>query len=87
MGEAQQQKATKQERLELYLQEQMEKDTVNVESEDVPALTTEAIHDHGTSFGKVLNDGGSDASSDSEDEDKDKQQTVQLNVDAVKLFL
>ena len=82
-----QQEATKQERLELYLQQQMEKPTINLESEETPALATETIDDHWTSFGKDLNDGGSDASSDSEDEDKDKQQTVQLNIDAVKLFL
>ena len=61
--------------------------TVNLESEETLALATETIHDHGKSFVKGLNDVGSDASSDSEDDDKDKQQTVQLNVDAVKLFL
>ena len=74
--EVRQQEATKQERLELYLQQQMGKPPINLESEETPALATETIEN-----------GGSDASSDSDDEDKDKQQTVQLNIDAVKLFL
>ncbi len=70
--EVRQQEATKQEKVELYLQQQMGKPTINLESEETPALTTETM---------------SDTSSDSEDEDKDKQPTVQLNIDAVKLFL
>ena len=65
------QEATRQERLELYLQEQMETPDINLGAEET----------------QVLDDGGSDASSDSEDEDNDKQQTAQLKVHAVKLFL
>ena len=75
-----QEKATKQESLEFYLQKQMEAPTLNLESEETLALATETIHDHGKSLVKGLNDVGSDASSDSE-------QTVLSNVDAVKLFL
>lgn len=66
---------------------QLKMSTIDIESEDTLALTTEVIHSQGTSSDKVLNDSESDTSSDSEDKDKDKQQTVQLNVDAVKLFL
>ena len=79
--EVRQQEASKQERLELYLQQQMVKPITNLESEETPAFTTETIDDHWTSFGR------SDASSDSEDEDRDKQQIDSLNIDAVKQFL
>lgn len=55
--EVRKREATKQERVELYLQQQMGKPTINLESEETPALTTKTM---------------SDASSDSKDEDKDK---------------
>ena len=73
--ERQEEAKIKQERVELYLRKQM------------GTATTETIHGRGISFSKGWNDSEHDTSSDSEHEEKDKEQTVQLNVDEVKLFL